>query len=453
MKEINQADPRLMEYLKKQPVKEDAVYRRSRFTLVFEENQHRYILNTMTRQCLECDTPPDERYSGGEIMADPVLRELAEQYFFVPEEWDETVFFLNTFRLLQAYARKRQPWLFTIFPTMNCNARCVYCFEEGAEPVTMSEETVRQTVAFIADHPHQEEIALAWFGGEPLMKPEIIDRICEGLAERGVRFRSQLTTNGSLVTEEILRKMTGLWNLRSVQVSVDGDEPSYIRRKRYPGYSDEYHRVLRAVGRMAECGLWVNVRCNVDQDNVDTADKLIRDLAAAVPVKEKVMVCFGVLNQARNSERDLEVWQKAVGLWSRVTDAGFKLSRYVGPYTEFRCFHCMADQGNIVITPDGKLYPCEYYPEESCFGNVKDGIIRPEARAEFITSGRLREKCRLCPYLPDCTPFAACPIRDRHCRELREFLFVSLMKGLIRRQYTLCRSPEIGAYIAGNPSR
>lgn len=93
----------------------------------------------------------------------------------------------------------------------------------------------------------------------------------------------------------------------------------------------------------------------------------------------------------------------------------------------------MADEGNINIAPDGNLYPCEYCPEDARFGNVRDGITHPEVRSEFISTGHLQEKCKDCPYLPECTSFGKCPIRDRHCRELRELLFITMMKRLIRR--------------------
>lgn len=413
--------------------KEDAIYRRSRFTLVFEENQQHYILNTMTKQCLECHDPMNGSYPGQKISSNPTLKEYMENYFLVPEGKDETAFYENTYRLMQAFLKKRKAWLYTIFPTLGCNARCVYCFEEGMKPVRMSADTIEQTIKFIAEQPHEDEVALSWFGGEPLVEVGIIDQICQGLSARGVQFRSSMVTNGSLIDEEVLRKMLGPWNLQTIQVSMDGNEQSYIQRKKYPVYKDEYHKVIHFISRMAESGILVNVRCNVDAANVEGAAELIEDLKKTVSAKEQIRVSFGVLNQARDSENDIEVWKKALGLWDIVTDAGFLLNLFVGPYTGFRRYHCMADEGNINIAPDGNLYPCEYCPEDACFGNVRDGITHPEVRSEFISTGHLQEKCKDCPYLPECTSFGKCPIRDSHCRELRELLFITMMKRLIHR--------------------
>ena len=40
----------------------------------------------------------------------------------------------------------------TIAPTMECNARCYYCFEKGARRGTMSEMTADKVASFLIEH-------------------------------------------------------------------------------------------------------------------------------------------------------------------------------------------------------------------------------------------------------------------------------------------------------------
>ena len=69
--------------------------------------------------------------------------------------------------------------------------------------------------------------------------------------------------------------------------------------------------------------------------------------------------------------------------------------------------------------PDGGLYPCEHCPPESRFGDVANGVTDDGVKWVFCRADRTREMCRKCPFLPDCTSFASCPVQDTHCREKR----------------------------------
>lgn len=51
------------------------------------------------------------------------------------------------------------------------------------KPVTMTPETADQTIRYILDTHEGDRVSLVWFGGEPLLCPDLIDRICGGLRE------------------------------------------------------------------------------------------------------------------------------------------------------------------------------------------------------------------------------------------------------------------------------
>ena len=91
------------------------------------------------------------------------------------------------------------------------------------------------------------------------------------------------------------------------------------------------------------------------------------------------------------------------------------------PRMSCRIFHCMADRlfSNVVILPDGGLNPCLQCETASTFGNIRDGITRQDIYSKFSATGPIREMCKSCEFLPDCTAFAYCPVTDTACRTLR----------------------------------
>ena len=114
------------------------------------------------------------RFSFDEISDDPVLRKLAEDSFLVPEQKDETESYLSVLSLLRIRARKKGYDGYMILPTLGCNARCFYCYEEGRQQVSMSPETLDRAIAFIlATRRKNTELHLKWFGGEPLLRPDM----------------------------------------------------------------------------------------------------------------------------------------------------------------------------------------------------------------------------------------------------------------------------------------
>ena len=426
---IHKSDAVLTKLLPPILPRHDINYIPSQFTLPFEHRGKAYVFHTLTKQCIEGCLPEAARKGEG-------FDELIAAQFLAPEDKDECAYYQQISALARAFTRKKGIGSYTILPTLGCNARCVYCYEEGMKPVTMTPETVEQTIRFVLDTHRQEGVQLRWFGGEPLLGEKTIDRICEAMREAEIPFRSTMTSNASLITPEIVRKMADDWRLKSIQVSMDGAEADYIPRKNYPVYRDYYHTVMDAVSAMSEAGIVVIVRCNVDEDNWARIPRFLDELKESVVRKEKVSVYFSPLYALRTGERDIPMWEKVRDARPLIQEAGFHAADFLGFGQSFRINHCMADDGSVVIAPDGKLYPCEHCPPESCFGDVWHGTTNEAARKEFCRVDRIRDMCRRCPFLPDCTGFASCPVQDAHCREVHKMMVVDALKRMLDREET-----------------
>ena len=397
------------------------------FVLPFEHRGKKYVFNNLTKQCLEGSLPASAGAGEG-------FDKLITAYFLVPEDRDECAYYNSVSTLMRAYRRRSGINSYTILPTSGCNARCIYCYEEGMKRETMTPETVRQTIRFIQETHEGNRVHLHWFGGEPLLGIDIIEQICEALREAGIKYSSNMISNGSLITPEIVTKMKRSWNLNYIQISMDGAEEDYIFRKNYSDYRDDYHTVMKAVSLMSGAGIHVTIRCNVDEENWERIPKFLEDLKTGVAHKRRVGLYFCPLNSVRRSGEDAAMWARIRDTDRQVQNAGFRYTPYMGLKRSFRVYHCMADGGSVVITPDGSLYSCEHCPPESRFGDIFRGITDEAGRKEFCRVDRTREKCRGCPFLPDCTSFATCPVEDFHCREVHEMMALNSLRRMVDRK-------------------
>jgi len=109
--------------------------------------------------------------------------------------------------------------------THRCNLHCPYCFEQQYDDhaADLSLEDARAALGLF---PPDGDLSIAFFGGEPLLRFDLVQQVvaeAEALARRrrvGVSFH--ITTNGTLLTREV----AGFLDAHGfgVIVSLDGDE-------------------------------------------------------------------------------------------------------------------------------------------------------------------------------------------------------------------------------------
>ncbi len=419
MRTLLEMDAHVKTILRKQVPAPGKSYRRSRFVMDFSMDGNQYHFNTLTGQCILTGRgiPSETVYSPEMILQDKELYELLQVYFLVPSDRDETVFYLCILDLMRAMAGKKGYGSFRILPTMACNARCVYCFQGNLPKVTMTEEVVDKTISFIVSSRRKETpVILRWFGGEPLLCTEVIDRVCRALSEKGIPFWSEMTTNGSLIDALVLDRMSGSWQMKQVQISMDCAEAEYIARKKYIRYDDTYRRVMDQMEQMLIRGIRVMLRCNVDLENADRIPEFLTDLSGRIQSRERLTVGFEPLFAEAEKDTEELLLQRIREASHLVREAGFQAFA-PKDVSGFRVNHCMADDpaGSIVIAPSGDLYPCTFCEPGTSFGTVGEGILRPDILASYTDTAAPQEQCRECVFLPLCTPFSKCPIKKPHC--------------------------------------
>ncbi|GHV40048.1 hypothetical protein FACS1894179_05940 [Bacteroidia bacterium] len=170
----------------------------------------------------------------------------------------------------------------TINATLNCNFSCWYCIETHQKQ-KIAEETKESIIEFIKRIINEKKISclnLNWFGGEPLITYKTVlmplsDRIEQICKEKGVSLISSITTNGYLITKDIITYFKK-YNISTYQITLDGyrtehDQTRY--NKRGGSYDIIVNNICRLVKELPN--IRMILRINYTQKNIESCTRII----------------------------------------------------------------------------------------------------------------------------------------------------------------------------------
>lgn len=341
---------------------------------------------------------------------------LKKHWFIVPEDCKDKEYADLVRWVLQNKKPKKQAITgYTIFPTTDCNARCFYCFELGRSRIPMSEETARKVAGYIADHCGGETVNLRWFGGEPLFNKAVIDIICAELRERNIPFTSFAVSNGYLFDEETVKNAADNWNLKRVQITLDGTEEVYNKVKAYIyKQGSPYQTVMENIGHLLDSGVSVSIRLNMDMHNAENLLELVEDLANRFARKKGLSVYAHHLFDGDKPMADIhsyEEWEIRDAAMVRLEEkiAACGLAARGGIRKKLKTNFCMADSGKAVtILPNGEIGLCEHFSESEFIGHIDSDSFDQAVVNSWKERIPEIPECATCFYYPDCMQLKKC---------------------------------------------
>ncbi len=421
--------------LKKQKPKAGATYRPMYYVVEQPVDEGLLLYHTMTKAFLLLTPEEAEIYKTHP--AD--LQQLIDLWFLVPEDHDD--------RLLARQIRDVAKMLeektgaitnYTIYTTTDCNARCFYCFEKGRPRIPMSRETAMQTANYIISHSQGKKVSIKWFGGEPLFNMTAITLICKRLKEFGVDFSSKITTNGYLFDDTNINEAKELWQLRLVQITLDGTEEIYNRSKAYI-YKDvnAYQRVIDNIHRLQNANIHVSIRLNIDMYNAKNLSELVDELHKEFIDSKGISVYLHPLYEEVKGSIALHDEQKRKFIFDRMSEIEARLREY-GFYKprrlkrEIRTNHCMADNDHcVVITPDGHIGKCEHFTEDHLVGHIEHDEQDTQMLEAFRSVREESDMCATCFDYPNCIWLKLCEVHTCCYLEKREHERINMQQSLL----------------------
>ena len=410
----------------------DGPCRLSQFALSAPCEEGVLLYNTLTGELLLLS---EEEYRGA-AAGDAAGEDLKKRRFLVPEDYDEYKFCRQVMSVARLLAPKKKGITgFTVFTTTDCNARCPYCYELGRPRVPMSDRTAADAADFIARVSEGGKVTLSWFGGEPLMNAKAIDIITSELTRRGVPFTSRIVSNGYLFDDDLVRKAKEKWALEFAQITLDGTEETYNRIKGFVKCEGSaFRRVLSNIELLLDAGVRVQIRLNVDLDNVKDLSELTDELVERFSGEKKPSVYSVLIHDFTSAGAGSGVGAEALAAWDALQRKilASPLGKLRRLPRSIQANVCMADSdSSVTILPDGRIGKCEHESEQLTVGSIYDGITDP------ATVERWRERvevpeCQTCALSPLCIRLRLCSwTADRCTDEDRERMRLSAEQMII----------------------
>ena len=165
--------------------------------------------------------------------------------------------------------------------TRACNLNCIHCYAKAVHQSRDRELTTEEGFNLIDDLATFGVPVILFSGGEPLLRPDLIELTSYSVSKG---MRAVISTNGTLITEEkaLLLKNAGV---SYVGISLDGLEKV---NDHFRGVEGAFKKALNGIKNCQNAGLKVGLRFTINKLNIDQVPGIF-DLAEKMNIER---ICF-----------------------------------------------------------------------------------------------------------------------------------------------------------------
>ena len=288
--------------------------------------------------------------------------EMLRQGMIVAVDYDEVKTIVDKWK-----QEDNDPGQFTliVLPTLDCNLRCWYCFEEHKKGSKMSQDTFER-ICRLVDH---------------------------------MRF----TTNGVLLTDGVREELLKipLKFKPNFQVTIDGDREHHNKTKFMANGKPTYDLIIRNIKAALKDGMPVTNRFNYTAETIDGFESVIREYDD-LSEDERKLLQFD-FQQVWQEGDNKKCWEKAQKISNSNRDKNHEV-RMEKHFNKYRCIH--ESNRHVAVTYNGNVYLCTTrdMTDDNRMGYVKeDGTIAYNdlyMMRESVKYGN--ETCQSCKVFPVC---------------------------------------------------
>ena len=336
-----------------------------------------------------------------------LYEQMLEKEFIVPSEKNEVASMISEWK-----KQDNDPSYFgmIINPTLGCNLRCWYCYEEHEKKNIMDAKVVNSICRLIDKKvilPQMRNLNVSFFGGEPLLGFNnvvlpILSFAAYKCKEHGLNLNSNFTTNGVLLTDTVLTKLeqVGLTKPATFQISLDGNRNYHNHSRIGANHEPTYDVIIKNIIEAASRQHTVSVRLNYTAGNAQTFVDVLDDFCK-LPTETKNLIIFNFQ----------QIWQDQTNnIHERIEKLKelFRNEHFVVESDHLNHRHsCYADkENNVVINSDGNIFKCtarDFIPRN------REGYLSEEGEIIWNDSFEKRmsvkysnSACLKCKVLPIC---------------------------------------------------
>ena len=370
-------------------------YRPSFYNICYNETQCTYIYNTATGAVLRTFYNLDFFDS----FDDTLKAVLVQNGFFVAENDNE----FENYVLRIPSGNKLFPNYFTIILTTACNAKCFYCYEENYCRSTISDEAIISIANYlITNIKKSNSFVLDWYGGEPLLCENQIDKIINLISQQvdlsTIPWESSITTNATLFDSRLICKAVNKWNIKTAHITIDGVETDHNRRKNINlNGKSAFQATLNAIAELLNSGVYVNLRIHLDNNNKKDFMDILKSLEPILHNNNLHLFPTFLFPPEHSMPDSYISEEQKEDLFYHVFGCLYNYSAefdILSWFPEPKRYGCFATKPNtVVIAPNGSLHSCvqEFESLKNWYKDEKFFIFPDSVSC-----------CRNCKFFPIC---------------------------------------------------
>ncbi len=316
--------------------------------------------------------------------------------------------------------------------TRRCNLKCVHCYSKSEDEDYTGELSLDDGKALIDDLAGFGAPVILFSGGEPLIRPDIMDLIRHAV---NAARRAVVSTNGTLIRRAVAEKLHEI-GLSYVGISLDGLQRTHDA---FRGAEGAFEKAMRGIRNCQEAGLKVGLRFTINKRNYQD----IPGIFDLVDEKDIPRICFyhlvyagrgtQLMDEDLNHEQTRDVVDLILDRTRQLHDKGKPVEVLTvdnhadGPYTYLRLKREDPDRAEDVlkllemnegnssgrgigcVSWDGAVHADQFWRHHT-FGNVKQkpfSEIWTDPGDEFLMKLKSKKKyvtgrCHKCKWLDIC---------------------------------------------------
>jgi uncharacterized protein len=316
--------------------------------------------------------------------------------------------------------------------TNQCNLACTYCYEYSPDRIAQQEGKPKYMSADVAESAvdmlfkeagERPKVHVTFFGGETLLNFPVMRSTVEyaerKTAELGKQIDFSLTTNATLLTEEIVDFLSA--HKVGVTVSIDGDQELNDKMRVFHDGRGSYSVIAPKIKELLKRHRTNSIGARVTlSSQVADVVRIYRHLTAELGFDSvgfspatanpdrlyhigarKMDTILGGFAELAWEYRDYAVQGRQHG-FTNVSDTLKELNSGVS-----KAYPCGAGVGLLGVGTAGDVSLCHRFVDSPVgkMGHVKDGGVDHEARGQFLATHHIgaRYDCHTCWARPVCS--------------------------------------------------
>jgi len=299
----------------------------------------------------------------------------------------QSVFFVRTLRWQRKAAKIRSRWekegihvppVLIVSVTSKCNLHCEGCYHQNLRPSTGAEISDERIEKMIAEAKELGISFIVFAGGEPLMRPSVLE-----IAENFPEIMFLMFTNGLLVNDAVLEKISKKRNIVPL-ISLEGYEGDTDGRRG----SGVYSRLLKSIAKLEKMGIFWGASLTMTRSNFE----MVTDEGFVKHLVDSGCKLFMLVDYTP-VEKGTEDWVLTPEQKSRVIGirnsfrSKFSALFVALPWDEEEIGGCLsAGRGFVHISAEGNVEPCPFVPYSDV--NLKDIPLKEALQSKMLKTIR-----------------------------------------------------------------